>query len=360
MLEAGRLFAVKGPLLSASHLTKHFSVKGGLLGREVRRIHAVDDVSFDLAHGETLGLVGESGSGKTTVGRLLLRLEVPDAGAARFESVDVFGLRGKALKSYRRDVQAVFQDPLSAFNPRMRVRDIISEPALAMNLVPRKELAARAKQLLSEVGLSAAMADRFPHEFSGGQRQRIAVARAISTQPKMLVLDEPVSALDVSVRAQVLNVLKELQAKLSLSYLFIAHDLPTVKFMSDRLAVMYLGRIVEEGPAHQLCLDPVHPYTRGLVAAVLSPKAGRMEAVGAWYGEIPSAIDIPSGCRFRTRCPLAISRCAEVDPVLAEFAPGRRVACGVLVPRAFADEGDAPAKVDNQELLIGVNGDVQG
>jgi oligopeptide/dipeptide ABC transporter ATP-binding protein len=313
------------PVVEAVGLTKHFRVRQGLLGGTAT-VRAVDAISFGIRSGETLGLVGESGCGKTTTSKMVLRLETPTAGALRFEGEDALAFGGAAMARYRRSVQAVFQDPYASLDPRMRVSSIVGEPLVINEKMPAAARRARVLALLDLVGLPARAADLFPHEFSGGQRQRIAIARALALSPKLVVLDEPVSALDVSIRAQILNLLVDLQRELGVAYLFIAHDLAAVAHMSHAIAVMYLGKIVEMGEASTVALDPKHPYTRALFSAALPlhPDAGGEEIVLA--GEIPSPLRPPSGCRFHTRCPHAMDRCAHEEPPLAPET-GRLVAC---------------------------------
>ncbi len=314
------------PLIEARHLTKHFAVKRGLFSKSIGHVSAVDDVSFIIEPGHTLGVVGESGCGKTTTAKLVLRLEEPTGGEMLFEGRDLQNLDADGVRAYRRSVQAVFQDPFASLNPRMRVGSIIAEPLATNERLTAAELQERIAHLLDVVGLPQRSASLFPHEFSGGQRQRIAIARALSLSPRLLVLDEPVSALDVSIRAQILNLLRDLQKKLGLSYLFIAHDLAAVGHMSTTIAVMYLGKIVEIGEASAVAKDPKHPYTQALFSAALPshPDDRREEIVLA--GEVPSPLDPPAGCRFHPRCPAAMPRCASELPVL-QIVEGREVAC---------------------------------
>jgi len=314
------------PLLEARGLTKHFAVGRGLLGRGGGLVRAVDDVAFSIEPGRTLGVVGESGCGKTTTAKLVLRLEKPTAGQILFENQDVAGLEGDALRLYRKGVQAVFQDPFASLNPRMRVDAIITEPLITHERMDAPAVAARVTKLLDVVGLPARSRELFPHEFSGGQRQRIAIARALALSPRLVVLDEPVSALDVSIRAQILNLLRDLQRELGLSYLFIAHDLAAVAHMSHVIAVMYLGRIVEIGDASKVATAPQHPYTQALFAAALPahPDERRDEVVLS--GEVPSPLNPPAGCRFHPRCPKVMAACSQHEPKL-KVAGGREVAC---------------------------------
>jgi len=314
-------------LLRVEDLVRHYPVRDAAAGRADQRLTAVDGVSFSIRRGETLGLVGESGSGKTTTARLILRLEEPDSGAILFEGEDWLALSGKSLRRRRRDVQIVFQDPQTALNPRMRVGDQIAEPLLVQGMASRRERPGRVAELLAEVGLSAEAASRFPSEFSGGQRQRIALARALATRPKLLVCDEPVSALDASVAAQVINLFLDLRERNGLSSLFISHDLAVVGRVSDRIAVMYLGRIVEEGPAGDVTARPLHPYTAALLSAVPEPDpfSGRRRLV--LPGEAPSPVSVPGGCAFHPRCPIARPRCRDESPALLTVAPGRSAAC---------------------------------
>ena len=313
-------------LLVATGLTKHFPLAGGWLARRRVVVRAVDDISFEVAPGETLGVVGESGCGKTTTGKLVLGLELPTGGRLTFEGRDLATLDRAGLQHYRRNVQAVFQDPYASLNPRRRVGAIIGEPLIVNDRASRATVAARVRDLLDLVGLPQRAIDLFPHEFSGGQRQRIAIARALALSPKLVVLDEPVSALDVSIRAQILNLLVELQDRLGLAYVFIAHDLAAVAHMSHRIAVMYLGQIVELGDAEQVARAPAHPYAQALFAAALPsrPDETREEVILA--GEVPSPLAPPSGCRFHPRCPQAMARCAVEVPALRSHAGGL-VAC---------------------------------
>ena len=316
-----------GPVLEAKNLLKHFPVKRGIFSRQIAVVRAVDDISFAIDPGKTLGLVGESGCGKTTTAKMVLLLEQPTGGIMRFEGQDLQGLDGGNLRAYRRSVQAVFQDPYASLNPRMRVGSIIIEPLVTNESLPSAEARKRILRLLDLVGLPERSADLFPHEFSGGQRQRIAIARALSLSPKVVVLDEPVSALDVSIRAQILNLLRDLQAQLGVSYLFIAHDLAAVSHMSHTIAVMYLGKIVEVGDADIVSKTPKHPYTQALFSAALPshPDQRRDDEI-ILTGEVPSPLNPPGGCRFHPRCPHALPRCSSEEPkLLPESA--RLVAC---------------------------------
>jgi oligopeptide transport system ATP-binding protein len=313
------------PLLEVEGLTKHFAVRRGLLGGS-QLVRAVDAVSFTLEAGGTLGLVGESGCGKTTTSRLILGLERPTAGAIRFEGRDVLELDREGRRHYRRSVQAVFQDPYASLDPRMRVAAIVAEPLVINTKLDATARRRRVAELLDLVGLPERAADLYPHEFSGGQRQRIAIARALALSPRLVVLDEPVSALDVSIRAQILNLLVDLQKRLGVSYLFIAHDLAAVAHMSRTIAVMYLGQIVEWGDADAVALEPRHPYTKALFAAALPADVDAPRQELALAGEVPSPLEPPSGCRFHTRCPFAMAHCATDQPAL-RLESGRQVAC---------------------------------
>jgi len=320
-------------LLRVEHLVKHFPIlRGVIFQKQTGAVHAVDDISFEIHDGETLGLVGESGCGKSTTGRTILQLYRPTSGHVYFQGVDLVTLKGKELRKIRRSMQMIFQDPYASLNPRMTVGEIIGEPLLIHNLGSGKGVRERAEQLLQLVGLNPAYSNRFPHEFSGGQRQRIGVARALAVNPSLIVCDEPISALDVSIQAQVVNLLEDLQGELNLTYLFIAHDLSMVRHISRRVAVMYLGMIVELAPRDELYMHPLHPYTRALLSAVPIPdalaEAKRRRII--LKGEVPSPVDPPSGCRFRTRCPLAMPVCAEIVPESRQVAVGHFVACHMV------------------------------
>jgi|YNPBryunderm2012_1023409.scaffolds.fasta_scaffold04576_3 oligopeptide/dipeptide ABC transporter ATP-binding protein len=319
---------MSAPLLSVRDLAKHFPVERGIVfSRVIGSVRAVDGVSFDLAEGETLSLVGESGCGKSTTARLVLRLLEPTAGTIRFAGEDITRLRGAALAPVRRAMQPVFQDPYASLNPRMTVGRIIAEPMEVHGLGDAAERRARVEELLRLVGLAPYHAERFPHEFSGGQRQRIGIARALAVNPRLVVCDEPVSALDVSIQAQVVNLLKDLQQRLGLSYLFIAHDLAVVRHVSDRIAVMYLGEIVETAAKTALYAKPRHPYTRALLGAIPVPDPRRRRREAALGGDVPSPINPPPGCRFATRCAHAMPRCREERPTLRPIGEGHLVAC---------------------------------
>ena len=316
------------PLLEVDGLTKHYPMRRGLvMSRTVGTVRAVDGIGFGLARGETLALVGESGCGKSTTARLVLRLIEPTAGTVRFEGRDITGFGGPALRRLRRRMQIVFQDPFASLNPRMTVGEIIEEPLLVHAIGDHAARRARVAELLALVGLAPYHAGRYPHEFSGGQRQRIGIARALAVEPALIVLDEPVSALDVSIQAQVVNLLKDLQARLGLSYLFIAHDLAVVKHVADRVAVMYLGRIVETGPKERVFANPRHPYTRVLLSAIPRPDPHRRLARQAPGGDVPSPADVPPGCRFHTRCAYVIDRCRTEDPALHPVDRAHLSAC---------------------------------
>jgi oligopeptide transport system ATP-binding protein len=317
-------------ILHVDNLVKHFPITQGIIiQKQIGAVHAVDGVSFDVRRGETLGLVGESGCGKSTTGRTILQLYRPTGGQVHFDGVDLVSLKGEELRLMRRRMQMIFQDPYASLNPRMTLADIIGEPLVVHNVAKGKELNERVEHLLELVGLNPGFASRFPHEFSGGQRQRIGIARAIALQPSFIVCDEPISALDVSIQAQVVNLLEELQEKFNLTYLFIAHDLSMVRHISNRVGVMYLGIIVELTDRDSLYKNPMHPYTQALLSAIPIPdpflEEKRRRTI--LQGDVPSPVNPPSGCRFRTRCAIAEALCAEKKPDFRELKPGHFVAC---------------------------------
>jgi peptide/nickel transport system ATP-binding protein len=313
----------RAPLLEVRHLAMHFPVKSGLLLRETATLKAVDGVSFSIGEGETLGLVGESGCGKSTLGKCIARLYKPTAGSILFSGTDIATLAGGALKSFRRNVQMIFQDPAESLNARLTIGDILEEPFAIHGIGTHRERRKMAEELLSQVGLGAGAMDRFPFEFSGGQRQRVGIARALALKPRLIVCDEPVSALDVSVQSQIVNLLLDLQKRFALSYLFVAHDLAVVKHISDRVSIMYLGRIVETAPTAELFAHPLHAYTRALLAAIPVPDPRKKGMRRTLRGEVPSPIDPPAGCAFAPRSPLPHTQSqAAVPPVWKEIFPG--------------------------------------
>jgi oligopeptide/dipeptide ABC transporter ATP-binding protein len=328
------------PLLEVTHLTKHYAVRGGVFGRTRGEVHAVDDVSFSIDEGETLGLVGESGCGKTTLGKTVLRLVEPTAGAILWRGRRIDQLKGGAMRPFRRELQAVFQDPYASLNPRMRAADIVAEPIRNFEQETGAQIAQRVLSLFDKVGLRADQMAKYPYEFSGGQRQRLGIARALAPKPRLIVCDEPVSALDVSVQAQVINLLVDLQREFGLSYLFVAHDLAVVEHISHRVAVMYLGRIVEIASTSDLFAGPLHPYTEALLSAVPVPDPTSRRKRIILAGDVPSPIELPAGCRFHTRCPYAFDRCRVEEPMMKEAVRGHFVACHlrdvpVTMERAF-------------------------
>ena len=341
------------PLLDIRNLVKEYPVtSGAILRRKVAAVHAVSDVSFSVPTGTTFGLVGESGCGKTTIGKMIVALERPNSGAVTLGGVDVSKLHGGELRRKRRDLQLMFQDPHSSLDPRMRVGTIIGEPLAVQHIGSRRAQRDRVFELLSEVGLPRNAVERYPHEFSGGQRQRIGLARALTLNPRLIVADEPVSALDVSIRAQVLNLMKRLQASHGLTYVVISHDLAVVKYMAERIGVMYLGKLVELGSAQDIYERAAHPYTAGLIATipVPEPAAERAKEGVAIKGELPSPVNPPSGCRFRTRCQFAQERCAAEEPQLRSFGPGHVAACHFPLQSPDGAEVDTPAMTATGEV----------
>jgi oligopeptide transport system ATP-binding protein len=316
-------------LVHIDDLVMHFPIYRGVIRRQVGAVHAVDGVSFDIKRGETLGLVGESGCGKSTTGRTILQLYRPTSGKVIFDGVNLVDVKGEELRKMRRKMQMIFQDPYASLNPRMTVADIVGEPLMVHNVANAREIKERVDHLLEVVKLNPSFADRYPHEFSGGQRQRIGVARALALQPSFIICDEPISALDVSIQAQVVNLLEELQEQFNLTYLFIAHDLSMVRHISNRVAVMYLGIFAEMADRDEIYMHPLHPYTQALLSAVPIPDpvadAKRQRVI--LEGDVPSPVNPPSGCRFRTRCPIAEALCAEERPAFREIKPGHFVAC---------------------------------
>jgi oligopeptide/dipeptide ABC transporter ATP-binding protein len=318
------------PLLTVQHLKKYFPIHRGVFGRTAEYVKAVDDVSFTINRGETFGLVGESGCGKTTAGRAILRLHEPDGGSIRFDGTDLLSLGKQELRRKRRDMQIIFQDPYASLNPRMTIRTIVGEPFAIHGIASGSERETRIADLLKTVGLDSSVMNRYPHEFSGGQRQRIGIARALALKPKFIVADEPVSALDVSIQAQIINLLADLQQQFGLTYLFISHAIPVIEHISTRIGVMYLGKLVEVGTSRQICTSPRHPYTQALLSAVPIPDPAAKKQRVVLRGDVPTPINPPPGCRFHTRCPIAIDRCKIEEPPLRKIDDGRDVACHLV------------------------------
>lgn len=318
------------PLVEAIHIKKYFPIKGGIIKRTIGHLKAVDDISLQIYKGETLGIVGESGSGKSTFGRVLLRLLAPTDGQIIFNGVDITRLRNSQLRPLRKDMQIIFQDPFASLNPRMSIQELIEEPLIIQKNLSKKEREQQVIEMLDKVGLRASDRMKYPHQFSGGQRQRISIARALIVRPKFVICDEPVSALDVSIQSQVLNLMKDLQDDLGLTYLFISHDLSVIKHISDRVGVMYLGRIVELTSKKKIYKNPLHPYTQALISAIpvvdVKEKEKKREKI-ILKGDLPNPADPPSGCSFRTRCPLAHERCQLERPELVEVEPNHYVSC---------------------------------
>ncbi|WP_316571234.1 dipeptide ABC transporter ATP-binding protein [Neobacillus sp. YIM B06451] len=319
--------AGKGNLLEIRNLKTYYPVKGGFFKRTIGNVKAVDDISFEIKKGETLGLVGESGCGKSTAGRTILRLLKPTDGQIIFDGQDITNISGKTLRDIRKDMQMVFQDPYASLNPMQMVGDIIAEPIYNYTKKPKEELKREVMDLLEKVGLPEDAYYKYAHEFSGGQRQRVGIARALALRPKLIIADEPVSALDVSVQSQVLNLLKDLQEEFDLTFLFIAHDLSVVKHMSDRIGVMYLGNMVEIAEKDSLYAEPLHPYTQALISAIPSPDPKKKKERIILTGDVPSPLNPPSGCPFHPRCPMAMEQCSVTKPELKEVKPSHRVAC---------------------------------
>jgi oligopeptide/dipeptide ABC transporter ATP-binding protein len=318
------------PLLSVKNLKKYFPIRRGVLSRVAAYVKAVDDISFDINKGETFGLVGESGCGKTTAGRAVLRLIEPDAGTIRFDGIDLLSLGPQDLRKRRRNMQIIFQDPYASLNPRMTIRAIVGEPFVIHGTAAGSERDDRVANLLKTVGLDPTVMNRYPHEFSGGQRQRIGIARALALRPKLIVADEPVSALDVSIQAQIINLLADLQEQFELTYLFISHAIPVIEHISTRIGVMYLGKLVEVGTSAQICLSPKHPYTQALLSAVPLPDPAAKKQRIVLTGDVPTPINPPAGCRFHTRCPIAVDRCKIEEPPLRRLDDGRDTACHLV------------------------------